>query len=164
LAEVQEKDQKVSQQVNPDQVNAVLKFIDATQSEPVKESIFGKLGRECFSSRNLDAWVRSFDGVHGLIHWVNVEKKSRFWEELELNEENSVLKLTGKTGDRCACVFSDIADPPHSLCNYCCKYFQEELFSMLAGRRARVEITESIILGSNRCCTLIHFGEYSSSL
>ena len=85
-----------------------------------------------------------------------MEKKSVYWESLEFNEDRSVLKLTGKKVEGCACAFADCPNPPKSLCHFCCKNFQQELFGMLLGQKVNVEITKAFLLGDESCETLIH--------
>ena len=48
------------QEMHPAQVRNVLKFIDGSQSETIKESIFSQLGYECFYARNLDEWIGKY--------------------------------------------------------------------------------------------------------
>jgi predicted ArsR family transcriptional regulator len=147
----------IPQEMNHEQVKNILKFIDASCSESIKESIFGQLGNECFYSRNLDKWIETYtDDVQGFLDRVNIENKSTYWERLEFNADRTVLELTGKKVVGCACAFADCSQPPKSLCTYCCKNFQQELFGTLLGRQVRVEITEAFLLGDNRCNTLIY--------
>ena len=147
----------VPQDMNHEQVINILKFIDTTQSESVKENIFGRLGYECFYSRNLNKWIENFtEDVQAFLDRVNVQHKTKYWERLEFNTERTVLVLTGKKVEGCACAFADCSQPPISLCNYCCKNFQRELFGTLLGKNVRVEITQSVLLGDDRCSTLIH--------
>jgi hypothetical protein len=157
LVQQDETKKHVPQGLNQEQVKRIIKFIDASQSEPIKESIFSQLGFECFYSRKLDGWIENYVGnVQAFLDRVNVEKKSKYWEKLEFNKERTVLTLVGKKVDGCACAFSDITEPPKSLCYYCCKNFQQELFGKLLGQKVNVEITESFLLGGERCNTLIH--------
>lgn len=147
----------VTQEMNPEQVKNILKFIESSQSESIKESIFGRLGYECFYSRNLNMWIENFtEDVQAFLDRVNVQHKSKYWERLEFNKEKTALILTGKRVEGCACAFADCSNPPKSLCHYCCRNFQQELFGTLLGKRVRVEITESVLLGDDRCSTLIH--------
>ena len=142
--------------MNEEQVKKIIKFIDSSQSEPVKENIFSQLGFECFYSRKLDEWVGQYTGnVQAFLDRINVEKKSKYWESLEFNKEQTTLTLIGKKVEGCACAFAETPDPPKSLCNYCCKNFQQELFGKLLGRKVKVEITEAFLLGDERCSTLI---------
>ena len=152
--------------MNQEQVKNTLRFIDASQSEPVKASIFGQLGHECFFSRKLDAWIEPYRGdVQAFLDRVNVDHASKYWERLAFNEDRTALILTGKKVQGCACAFADCPQPPHSLCHYCCKRFQEELFGMLFGQAVEVEITESYLLGGERCSTTIHLGtKYGSDV
>lgn len=94
--------------------------------------------------------------VRAFLDWVNIEKASRYWERLEFNPAGSILELTGKKVDECACSFADCSNPPLSLCLHCCKHFQQELFSTLLRRDVRVEITAAFLLGDERCSTRIH--------
>ncbi len=144
------------QDMNHDQVKNILKFIDASQSEPVKQSIFTQLGHDCFYTRKLDEWVRQYTGnVQAFLDRVNVEQASKYWERLEFDADRTILTLTGKVVEECACAFAECADPPQSLCHYCCKNFQQELFGMLLGQPVEVAITESFLLGDDRCSTII---------
>lgn len=140
-----------------EQVQALLTYIDATQSEAVKNSIFSELGRGCFIRHKMGAWVDSFDGdAQAFLDRINVQNASKYWERLEYNEDRSALLLTGRIVDRCACAYASGPQPPESLCHYCCKRFQEEIFGRLLGRAVEVEITEAYLLGGQRCSTKIH--------
>ena len=151
------KKTQVPQEMNQEQVNNILKFIDASQNEPVKESIFCQLGRECFYDRHLDNWIGQYTGkVQAFLDRVNVEKASRYWERLEFTEDGRALILTGKKVEGCACAFADCTDPPLSLCRYCCKNMQQQMFGTLFGQKVKVEITEAYLLGDERCSTIIH--------
>jgi hypothetical protein len=147
---------KFSIPINQDQVNNLLKYVDATQDETVKASIFTQLGHDCFFSRHHDQWIDSFDGdVQRFLDNINIEHKSTFWESLVFSADKSRLILTGKEVDGCACSFAACSAPPLSLCNYCCKGFQKALFSYLLGKQVEVTITESYLLGHKRCSTII---------
>ena len=147
-------------ELNRDQINNVLKFVDAGQDEKVKKEVFSELGRQCFFCRTVKDWVEGFDGdVQAFLDRVNVEDKSPYWKSLVFNEDRSILYLTGKEVDRCACALADCDDPPTALCTHCCKTFQAHIFRTLFQRDVRVEITESILLGGTRCSTAIHIGE-----
>jgi hypothetical protein len=145
------------QDMNPEQVKNLLKFIDASQSEPVKNSIFGQLGHECFYARKLDKWIEQYRGdVQAFLDRVNVQQASKYWEKLEFTADRATLILTGRKVEGCACAFAGCSQPPQSLCHYCCKNFQQELFGLLLGRKVDVRITESYLLGGERCSTAIH--------
>lgn len=147
----------VPQEMNHEQVKRLLKFIGASQSEAVKESLFGQLGYECFHARNLDKWVGQYAGdVQAFLDYVNVHHKSRYWERLEFNADRTALVLTGRKVLGCACAFADCARPPRALCDYCCKGFQEEYFGTLLGRKVEVEVTEAYLFGDERCSTILH--------
>jgi hypothetical protein len=145
------------QEMNQEQVKNIFKFIEASQSEPVKESIFSQLGYECFHARKLDAWIEQYRGnVQGFLDRVNVQHASPYWEKLEFTEERTALILTGKKVQGCACALADCSQPPQALCHYCCKNFQQELFGALLGRKVEVDITDAYLLGGERCSTIIH--------
>jgi hypothetical protein len=147
----------VPQEMNQEQVKNILKFIDTSQSEPVKNSVFGQLGQECFYARKLDTWIEQYRGdVQAFLDRVNVQHASKYWERLEFTEDRTTLILTGRKVQGCACAFADYSQPPLSLCYYCCKNFQQELFGTLLGRKVEVRITESYLLGGERCSTTIH--------
>jgi hypothetical protein len=151
------KKSHVPQEMNQEQVRSILKFIDASQSESVKDSVFSRLGHECFYARKLDAWIGQYtDDVQAFLDRVNVQHASRYWERLEFTGDGTALVLTGKKVAGCACAFADCPQPPESLCHYCCKNFQQELFGTLLGQKVEVTITESYLLGDERCSTIIH--------
>ena len=134
----------------------ILKFIDASLSEAVKDDIFSQLGHECFYARGLDGWIEQYRGnVQAFLDRVNIEHASKYWERLEFTDDHTMLILTGKRVQGCACAFADCSQPPQALCNYCCKNFQQELFGMLLGQKVDVVITESYLLGGERCNTTI---------
>ncbi len=146
----------IPQDMNQEQVTNILAFIDASQSEPVKETIFTRLGHECFYARKLDAWIESYKGnVQAFLDRINVEHASKYWERLEFAEDRSMLILTGRKVEGCACAFADRPNPPLALCNYCCKNFQQELFGTLLGQQVEVTITAAYLLGGERCNTTI---------
>jgi hypothetical protein len=141
--------------MNKDQIKALMKFIDESINESDKAKIFQKLGTECFHSRNTESWVNRFkDNPDELFDGVN-RGESKYWEKLEYDKEKSVIRLVGREVSACACQYSQCEQPPESLCNYCCKKFQEEIFEHLLNKKVNVRIDESFILGSNRCSTTI---------
>lgn len=151
------KAKHIPQEMNQEQVKNLLRFVDASPSEAVKSEIFGRLGYECFHARSLDRWIGQYTGdVQTFLDWVNIQHASKYWERLEFTADRTQLVLTGKKIQGCACAFADCAQPPLSLCHYCCKTFQQELFGMLLGQKAEVTITESYLLGNERCSTIIH--------
>jgi hypothetical protein len=151
------KKSHIPQEMNQEQVKNILKFIDALQDESVKESIFSQLGHECFYARKLDDWIAQYSGdVQAFLDRVNAQHASKYWERLEFSEDGAMLVLTGKKVEGCACAFADCSQPPQSLCHYCCKSFQQELFGMLLGQKVKVKITEAYLLGDERCSTTIH--------
>lgn len=150
------ENKNIPQEMNQEQVKRIIKFIDSFRDEHVKENIFCRLGYECFYSRKLNEWIEQYTGnVQVFLDGVNIEKKSKYWERLEFNEERTTLSLIGKKVNGCACSFADTPEPPKSLFNYCCKNFQQELFGKLLGQKVRVEITEAFLLGNECCSTLI---------
>ena len=146
--------------INQKQAVNVLGFIEATQDEAVKRDIFGQLGTECFRlghSKELE--IDANDNIEKIMNLVNIEKKHPSWEKLEFNENKTILYLTGKPVEGkpyCPCSFGRGENPPKSLCFYCCKAFQEQLWSMVFKRKVTVEIPQSKIFGDNRCNHVIH--------
>ncbi len=142
--------------MNEEQVRSLLKFIDSSQTEIVKENIFSELCYDCFYSNNLDKWIDNFtDDVQAFLERINIEKKSKYWKILELNDEHTELKLIEKEVQECACAFADCQNLPMSLCYYCCKNFQQQLFGKLLNRQVEVIIDKSFLLGDKSCDTTI---------
>ena len=151
------KKQPSPQEINQEQVKSVLKFIDASQSESVKNAIFSQLGHECFYARKLDGWIAQYKGdVQAFLDRINIQHASKYWERLEFTEDRTKLILTGRQVQGCACAFAACSHSPRSLCQYCCKNFQQELFGMLLGQSVEVTVTEAYLLGGERCSTVIH--------
>jgi hypothetical protein len=141
--------------MNKTQIRELLKFIDSSVNEKDKKGIFNKLGTECFYSRNLDQWIAGFkDNTDEYFDRVQ-RGESKYWEKLEYDKKQSVITLIGRKSQTCACAYSKCDNPPESLCNYCCKRFQEEIFGTLLDKKVEVRIDESILLGGERCSTTI---------
>jgi len=153
------EDNSDSEQVNKNQVRQLLKFIDTEINESDKKKIFNKLGTECLYSRNYDKWVIGFrDQQEEFFNRVK-RGESKYWEKLEYDKDKSVITLIGRKFQTCICEYGQCEEPPESLCNYCCKRFQEELFGLLLDKKVNVRIDESIILGGDRCSTTIFVGQ-----
>ena len=152
------KDDTDGEPMNKNQVRQLLKFIDSSINKSDKKKIFSKLGIECLYTRNLDKWVVSFK--NNQEEFFNRVKRggSKYWEKLEYDKEKSVITLVGRKFQSCVCEYGQCNEPPKSLCNYCCKRFQEELFGILLEKNVNVRIDESIILGGERCSTTIFVG------
>jgi hypothetical protein len=144
------------EEINHEQTKQLLRYIAFSQSASVVESIFCQLGRDCFHIRKLDAWLEGYRGnVASFLDWVNVQQASRYWERLEFTSDGQTLALTGRKVQKCACRFADGEAATLALCHFCCRAFQEEIFGTLLGQKVEVEITESFLLGDERCSTVI---------
>lgn len=144
-----------SEPMNQKQITQLLKFIDSSVDESDKEKIFQKLGIECLYSRNYDKFLIGFR--KNIDEYFDRVKRgeSKYWDKLEYNKGKSIITLVGKKRNTCACQYGQCEQPPKSLCNYCCKRFQEELFGLLLEKKVNVRIDESVILGGERCSTTI---------
>lgn len=146
----------MSRAMNQEQVKNLLKYIDAQADETLKDNVFSRLGHECFYSNHLDQWVDGFKGdVQGFLDRINIQHQSTYWESLVFSADQTRLILTGKEVDGCACSFAECSAPPLSLCNYCCKNFQQMIFGSLLGKQVEVTITEAYLMGDRRCSTII---------
>ncbi|MDP3445191.1 MAG: hypothetical protein Q8T08_20210, partial [Ignavibacteria bacterium] len=100
-------------------------------------------------------WIISFkNDLKSFFDRVN-SNKSEQWERIEYNPEISAIKITGRPADRCACPFAQATNPPKSLCNYCCKNFQKNMFEMLLDKPVKVQLDETFLLGGKRCSVTI---------
>ncbi|MGD8787256.1 MAG: hypothetical protein PVJ60_07515 [Phycisphaerales bacterium] len=150
------KKNELVQQVNQEQIIRLLKFIEKNVDKPTSRKIFYKLGYECFHSRNLDKWIKGYKpDIDRFFDWVN-SGNSRYWEKLEYDKENSRIKVTAKKFSSCVCAYAQCPEPPKSLCHYCCKALQVELFEALLDKKVEVKIDSAILLGDERCCTTIY--------
>jgi len=142
--------------LNAKQIRNTLKFIHNTQSDDVKQSIFSELGRQCFCMSGTGEHLEKYRGQPGeYLKRVNDDHSVIYWESILPGEEENAYILTGVPVDRCVCSLADGKDAPLSLCDYCCKSFQKQLFSTLFDREVDIEITESFLKGDGRCSTLI---------
>jgi hypothetical protein len=146
----------LTQQGDPEQIRSLLKFVDRSGDERLRKTVFERLGYECLYSRNRVPFARKFRGnIEGLVTWVN-GGGSRYWEKAEYDQAAGTLAITSKRFDHCVCAWGQGDQPPKSLCTHCCRTFQTEMFSIMFDRRVNVEVTESLLLGGERCRTLIH--------
>jgi hypothetical protein len=142
--------------MNDEQVRNLLTYIDGAIDETAKKAIFSRLGEECFRCGHSDQWIDSFKGdIKRFLDNVNVDHASRYWEKLELTNNNTRLILTGREVDRCVCSLAGDGKAPRALCSYCCTTFQKELFGYLFGKTVEVRITESFLNGQKRCSTVV---------
>ncbi|MGD1044615.1 MAG: hypothetical protein ABR936_04690 [Bacteroidota bacterium] len=125
------RDDVDNSQVNKNQVRQLLKFIDSSINESDKERIFQRLGFECLYSTNFDKWVIIFKDKQDEFFNRVKRGESKYWEKLKYDKEKSIITLIGRKGQTCACQFGRCYQPPKSICKYCCKRFQEELFGVL---------------------------------
>jgi hypothetical protein len=154
-AQLSKTNKKTLRNANREQITNLLCFVEGDMDEPIKQKVFRKLGYECFHCTNAEKWIKSMN-LTSLIKFVNNGKSSR-WERIVYNPEKSVLKIIGRKAP-CDCPYAQIEQPPKSLCNYCCKSFMQECFGTLFGKKVKVAIDESIILGAERCSETINFG------
>lgn len=144
--------------MNENQVRNVFKFIHGTQSEEVKESIFGQLGYQCFHASGFDQWLEQYRGKPDeYLDTINNQHSSMYGESLKYSEDGNSLIVTGNIVERCVCSFANGNDATLSLCNYCCKKFNEHFFGVILDRKVTAEISTSFLKGDNRCSTIIHF-------
>ncbi len=144
--------------LNQTQLQRVFSYIDTDLSEDISEKIFAKLGHECFL-KSIE-WVNSIgQNIEKVIDDVNVKNLSPYWEKLEYGKDKNELILTGRVVDKCACALASSEQPQEGLCKYCCKRFQEDTFSVFLGKPVKVTITESKMMGGNRCSTRIEIPE-----
>jgi hypothetical protein len=141
--------------INELQIQKLFMSLEEMNDTSTKIHIFENLGENCYECRNLDKWIEKFGNIQEMISWISTNE-SPYWEKLEFSEDKKRLYLTGKEVQSCACAYNNDKIQMKSLCNYCCKKFQETLWGDLLKKKVSVEITESIILGGKRCNTVIH--------
>jgi hypothetical protein len=152
------KDGTNSETMNKTQIRELFKFIDSSVNESDKKKIFNELGITCLYSRNYDKYLAKYkDNTDEYFNRVK-RGESKYWDKLEYDKEKSVITLVGKKSQTCNCEYGQCDQPPKSLCNYCCKRFQEELFGLLLSKKVTVRIDETVILGAERCSTTIFVG------
>jgi hypothetical protein len=139
------------------QIGNTLSFIDSSMDESVKQQTFERLGYEHTTDPKFAGWIaKSSKDLKGFFTRVNSQNDT-YWERIEYIRVPSSIRVTGKMVTRCACSYAQCDRPAKSLCNYCCKSFQQHMFEMLLQRPVRVQIDESFLLGGKRCSTTIFF-------
>jgi hypothetical protein len=137
------------------QIQNVLRFVDSSMHESVKKQIFERLGLEHTTNDRYVSWINGYKkDLKSFFEMVNTNKDT-YWEKLEYNPDLSAIKVTGRLVDKCACSYAQCENPPKSLCNYCCKNYQKQMFEMLLEKKVKVQIDESFLLGGKRCSTTI---------
>jgi hypothetical protein len=137
------------------QIQNVLRFVDSSMDESVKKQIFERLGLEHTTKDRYINWINGYKkDIKSFFEMVNTNKDT-YWEKLEYNPDLSAIKVTGRLVDKCACPYAQCENPPKSLCNYCCKNYQKQMFEMLLEKKVKVQIDESFLLGGKRCSTTI---------
>jgi hypothetical protein len=141
--------------VDARQVQNVLNYIDLSMDESIKERVFERLGYEHTTKDSFKNWISKYKSdVKSFFDMVN-SNKDTYWEKIEYNPETSAIKITGRLADRCACSYAQCENAPKSLCKYCCKNFQKQMFEMLLDKKVKVQIDESFLLGDKRCSTTV---------
>jgi hypothetical protein len=141
--------------VDPRQIRNVLRFVDSSMDESVKKQIFERLGLEHTTSDKYLSYLNNYKkDIKSFFDMVNTNKDT-YWEKIEYNPDLSAIKITGRLVDKCACPYGQCENPPKSLCNYCCKNFQKQMFEILLEKEVNVQIDEAFLLGDKRCSTTI---------
>ncbi len=143
--------------VDTRQVQNVLSYIDSTMDESTKKNIFERLGYEHTTKDSFKNWINgNKNNLKGFFDYINSHTNTNSdWEKIEYDPILSTIKITGKPADRCACPYAQAANPPKSLCNYCCKNFQKNMFEMLLDKTVKVQLDETFLLGGKRCSVTI---------
>lgn len=143
--------------VDTRQVQNVLSYIDSTMDESIKKNIFERLGYEHTTKHSFKNWINgNKNNLKGFFDYINSNTDTNSdWEKIEYDPILSTIKITGKPADRCACPYAQEANPPKSLCNYCCKNFQKHMFEMLLDKPVKVQLDETFLLGGKRCSVTI---------
>jgi hypothetical protein len=143
--------------VSARQIANTLSFIDSSMDESVKRQTFERLGYEHTTEPKFaDRIAASSKDLKGFFDRINSHADT-YWEKIEFIRDPSSIRVVGKVADRCACSYAQCDRPAKSLCNYCCRSFQQHLFEMLLQRPVRVQIDEAFLLGGKRCSTTVFF-------
>lgn len=143
--------------VDARQIQNVLNYIDSSMDESSKKNIFEKLGHEHTTKDSFIKWINGYkSNLKSFFDYINNHSNPNSdWEKIEYDPDLSIIKITGKPADRCACPYAQAANPPKSLCNYCCKNFQKSMFEMLLEKPVKVNLDESFLLGGKTCSVTI---------
>lgn len=154
---IQEPNKTPIAKIDARQVQNLLSYVEDNMDEPVKRSVFERLGHEHTTSDGFKAYINGYkDNLKGFFDKVN-SNNDTYWESMEYDEKRSAITIIGKPVDRCACPFAQNDNPPKSLCHHCCRKFQVSMFEMMLDRPVKVQIDEAFLLGDKRCSTTIFF-------
>jgi len=139
--------------VDARQIQNLLCYIDSSMDESTKQKIFEKLGYEHTTKDSFIKWINGYkNNLKSFFDDINNHTNPESdWEKIKYDPELSEIKITGKPADRCACPYAQEANPPKSLCNYCCTSFQKIMFEMLLEKPVKVQLDETFLLGGKRC-------------
>ena len=139
------------------QIQNLLIFIESSIDDPVKTSIFERLGAEHLTHPQFIGFINeSKKNINGYFDYIN-SGQDTYWEKIEYNSESSTIKITGKPVDKCACAYAQYENPPLSLCHTCCTNFQKVMFETLLEKTVtKVQVDEAYLLGGNRCSTTLY--------
>lgn len=146
--------------VNPQQIAAVLSQIDQSGDKAVIDAVFVRWGHACFeqSKGNIEEAARQRLDFPGFITRVN-KGGDPYCEHIDYDEKAGVIRLVGRKFSRCVCAYSRSPKPPKALCTHCCRTFQKRFFQAVTGRRAEIELDETVLLGGERCRTTVRLFE-----
>jgi hypothetical protein len=140
---------------DPRQISNVLRYVDSSVDESVKKQIFDRLGFEHTTSVKYVSFINKYkNDIKSFFEMVN-SNKDTYWEKIEYDPDSSAIKVTGRIVDKCACPYAQCENPAKSLCYYCCKNYQTQMFELLLGKKVNVQIDEAFLLGDKRCSTTI---------
>jgi len=143
--------------VDARQIQNVLSYVEDNMEETVRKSVFERLGYEHTTDTGFIGWINGFKGkLQRFFDLVN-SGEDTYWEKMEYDPERSLIRITGKPVDKCACPYAQAEHAPVSLCHYCCRNFQVSMFEILLERPVEVRIDEGFLLGDTRCSTTIVF-------
>lgn len=165
-ADVADGQQTTAASAAPSEVESLKRQLDGAQERfaelvsimgedldgAARDKILTRLGREC--SR---AYRPLFEKYRGDLPGFLAKIKTAWLESAEYDEKAGVLRTVGKPAP-CACPLAKAGRTPADFCN-CTLGWNQEAFSIVAGKPATVEIVETVLRGGQRCSFRVTFGK-----
>ena len=133
--------------------NRIAKLIEGMGSNLDKEdliSLLENMGSHC-ARENSEYYTKFKGDVNGYL------KSLEEWvEKVEHDEENGIIKITGKKNNGCYCPFVDISKMPEEFCN-CTRGWNKEIYENIIGKPVDVKIDTTVLWGGENCSFTITY-------
>jgi predicted hydrocarbon binding protein len=123
----------------------LIEILNSKLDKDQKNQILEDLGRAC--AEMYSAYYTKYENnLDGLLE----DMQSGWDERVDYDQENQVITIIGKKTENCFCALADKSLTPVEFCA-CSLGWQKGVFEAVSGKKAEVEILESVLRGGERC-------------